>query len=501
MIEDLIELLEIQGVPQETKKNSQNETRTKSKKTTSSIKNDLRRLSLSKQVSIMEKIKQRKDKEEVKKKKLMKFVNKNKNKKINLGKFLNRMHDYEQKRIYDLDLKKFEQLQKDTSSLREKPKINKISLKIFENLPKEPLYKRTEEVLDEKKKRIENLSVYFILPKEIQQQREVMRNRYKKKYYSTENTKNDFDEYDHSLKTSSRDYSYLNKKKKKKEKTSKPKKDNFYDKQELWLKKAKIKYMEKLNQKQNLTYSDVTFHPHVNQVSLDILEMKNKINSDNDDIYKYNITNNNNNRSQDLILNKGKTIYDKLYQDYFKKYRNLQDYFNKSVNYYDSYNKNYNYNIYKIKKRNKFKSSSAKFLNSGNNKKDIKKYGSFHQRNINNKEASKKNNLKINKTMDELNTIWERKDISQASRNLRKLKQNISNYGQSEKGKNKKKKANDNFKWKNKLINLKSLTDKSVDETYHLNIRQNGAWKMDSINFVDDKKPSTRDVIKSIITN
>ena len=47
------------------------------------------------------------------------------------------------------------------------------------------------------------------------------------------------------------------------------------DKQELWLKKAKIKYMEKLNQKQNLTYSDVTFHPHVNQVSLDILEMKN----------------------------------------------------------------------------------------------------------------------------------------------------------------------------------------------------------------------------------
>ena len=233
---------------------------------------------------------------------------------------------------------------------------------------------------------------------------------------------------------------------------------------------------------------------------LDILEMKNKINSDNDDIYKYNITNNNN-RSQDLILNKGKTIYDKLYQDYFKKYRNLQDYFNKSVNYYDSYNKNYNYNIYKIKKRNKFKSSSAKFLNSGNNKKDIKKYGSFHQKNINNKEAFKKNNLKINKTMDELNTIWERKDISQASRNLRKLKQNISNYGQSEKGKNKKKKANDNFKWKNKLINLKSLTDKSVDETYHLNIRQNGAWKMDSINFVDDKKPSTRDVIKSMITN
>ena len=123
----------------------------------------------------------------------MKFVNKNKNKKINLGKFLNRMHDYEQKRKYDLDLKKFEQLQKDTSSLREKPNINKISLKIFENLPKEPLYKRTEEVLDEKKKRIENLSVYFILPKEIQQQREVMRNRYKKKYYSTENTKNDFD--------------------------------------------------------------------------------------------------------------------------------------------------------------------------------------------------------------------------------------------------------------------------------------------------------------------
>ena len=82
----------------------------------------------------MEKISQRRKKEEEQKKKEY-LNNLNKNKKMNLRQFLNRMENYEQKRKYNLELKKYEKLKKETSFLREKPKINAASLKFFENLP------------------------------------------------------------------------------------------------------------------------------------------------------------------------------------------------------------------------------------------------------------------------------------------------------------------------------------------------------------------------------
>ena len=498
MLEELLEFYNNPEEIPETKKISKIETKIKPKPKTSSLKKDLRRISISKQVSIMDKIQQRKEKEEAKKVKLLKFVNKKK--KINLRKFLNRMRNCQQKRKYDLELQKYEQLKKDTSSFRDKPKINKIQLKLFENLPKEPLYRRTEEVLDERKKRIENLSLYFILPKEIQKQKEVMRNRYKKKYYSAENTKNDLDDYEKIIMTSPiKGNNLRNKKKKKKGKIKKQKSDEFYNKQEIWLQKAKKKYLERLNKKQNdnqnYTLSDVTFHPYINKVSLDILEMRNRVNSNNDNIYKYNITNN---KSQDLNSNKGRTIYDKLYQDSFKKYNNIQYYF-KSVNYYDAYNENYNYNIYQIKKRNRFKSFSTKFLNAEKNKKISKKFASFQQRNLNDLDIFKRNKLKMNKTLDEINKSRKIKNISKPSRNFKYLNQNISNYDGSYRDINKRKKENDEYKLRKKLMNLKTFNNNSIDQTYHLNVRENGAWEMDSINYIIDKRANTRYVVNSII--
>ena len=41
-------------------------------------------------------------------------------------------------------------------------------------------------VLDEKKKVIESLSIFYTLPKEVQKQKKIMRNRYKIKNYSVE---------------------------------------------------------------------------------------------------------------------------------------------------------------------------------------------------------------------------------------------------------------------------------------------------------------------------
>ena len=505
MLDELKEFNNIPKIPPKIKIYSTYLTNTKKNSSTRSFKDDLRRLSNSKKITIMEKITQRKKKEEEQKKKEY-LNNLNKNKKMNLRQFLSRMQNYEQKRKYNLELKKYEKLKKETSFLREKPKINATSLKFFENLPKEPLYKRTEEVLDGQKKRIENLTIYYTLPKEIQNQKNIMRNRYKKKYYSAENTKNDFDDHENTLKTSSMDnYTLRNKKHKKREKMTKQKSDEFYNKQEAWFKnkKAKEQYFEKLNQKQNQTFSDITFHPYINQVTLELLDLKNRMNTNNDEFYKYNITNN---KSQygDVYLNNGRTIHDKLYEDSFKKYyNNNQNYLLNSNNNEDINNYNYNYNYYQAKKRNKFKSVSAKYLDIYKNRKinkDITIYN--NRRDLANKNQLKKNSLKVNKSLDDINYIRNSNDNSNTSRNIKKLKQKKNNVIQSEGEKYKKNEENDNYQWKNSLLSLKPLPGKTNDNTYHINVRQKGAWDDNLINLITfDKNANTRAIINSIMSN
>ena len=507
MLDELKEFLDIPKNPPKIKKFSTYLSKTKNKSSSKSFDDDLRRLNSSKKVSIMEKIKQRKKKEEKVKKKEY-YNNLNKNKKMNLRQFLNRMQNYEQKRKYNIELKKYEKLKKETSSLKEKPKINESSLKLFENLPKEPLYKRTEDILDTKKKMIENLTIYFTLPDEVQKniKRNKYKNKYKNKYYSAENTKNDFIEYENTIKTSSMEnYKLRNKKDKKIEKMTQQKSDEFYNKQEEWYKniKDKEKYFQKLYQKQNYTYSDITFHPYVSQVSLEILNLKNRANTNNDEFYKYNITNS---KSQygDLYLNNGKTIHDKLYEESLKKnYNNFnnQEYVLNSINYEDTYNNNYNYNLYQKKKNNKFRSVSAKYLDIDKNKKINKNCSYIHQKNFNNKNQVKKNSLKINKSFDDINLPMNKIENPNKLRNLKKLKRKKDDFIPGEEDKYKKNEENDNYQWKNSLLSLKSLPGKSNDYTYHINIRQKGAWDVNLINLITfDKNANTKAIINSIIS-
>ena len=510
MLDELKEFLNIPKIPPKIKIYSTFLKDKKKNYSTKSFKADLRRLSNSKKLSIMDKIIQRRKKEdEAKKREILK--NLNKNKKVNLRQFLNRMQNYEQKRKYNLELKKNEQLKQETSFLREKPKINTNSLKLYVNLPKEPLYKRTEEILDERKKVLENLTIFYTLPKEIQNQKNVKRNRYKKPYYSAENTKYDYDDYENTIKSSSIDNFYLrNKKHKKKEKMTKQKSDEFYNKQEAWYKnkKAKEQYCEKLNQKQNLTYSDITFHPYVNQVTFEILDIKNRINTNNDEFYKYNISNNKSQHGE-LDLNNGRTIHDRLYEESLKKYYNYQDYFLRSINYDDSYNYNYNYNLYLMRKRNKLRSISTQYLpryNDPENNRFNKNCKYCYQRRINNKIQFKKNNLKVNKSFDDINTIRNINNIndnSNTSINLNKLKNKNKNYIQvKEEEKYKKNEEINNYQWKNSLLSLNPLKGKINDYTYHINVRQKGAWDNNLMNLITlDKNANTRSIINSILFN
>ena len=505
MLDELLDFENVSKIPPKIKQYSTYLKKTKSNSRAESYKSDLKKLSSQKKITILEKINYRKKKEEEEKRKAL-FNNLQKNKKMNLRQFLSRMQNYEQRRKYNLELKKYEKLREETSYLREKPKINN-TLKFNEKIPKEPLYKRTEEVIDERKKMIENLTIFYTLPKEIQKQKNIMRNRYKIKYYSAENTKNDFDDNDNNntIKSFSIE-NLLNKKKNQKgnhKKMTKQKSDEFYNKQEEWYKnkKAKEQYYEQLIQKQQNTYSDITFHPYINQVTLEILDIKNNINTNNEEFYKYNI-----NRSQydDFDVNKGRTIFDKLYEDSFKKNYNKPDYILNSINYED----NYNYTLYQIKKRDKYKNILPKYLDIYKN--DNNKNNKRMNKTINFDIKLKKRNLKENKSYDDINTMNSinnnYNDFNNRinSRNLKSNKPQkpyINNINNNEE-KYKRHEEIDNYQWKNTLLSIKSDKRKYNDYTYHINVRQKGAWDSNFLNQIKlDKNANTRSIINDIISN
>ena len=94
-------------------------------------------------------------------------------------------------------------------------------------------------------------------------------------------------------------------------------------------------------------------------------------------------------------------------------------------------------------------------------------------------------------------------DNTLTPRNARKLNQkNKQNKQQVEESKYKKNEEIDNYQWKNSLLNLKSLHGKTNDITYHINIRQRGAWDNNFMNnIILDKNENTKALINSIVYN
>ena len=71
------------------------------------------------------------------------------------------------------------------------------------------------------------------------------------------------------------------------------------------------------------------------------------------------------------------------------------------------------------------------------------------------KNQLKKNSLKVNKSLDDINIIKYSNENSNTSRNIKKLKQKKNNLIPSEGEKYKKNEENDNYQWKNSLLSLK----------------------------------------------
>lgn len=452
-----------------------------------------------------DKVLMRKKKEEEKKRKAEIYKELHKNKKMNLHQFLSRVQNYEQKKKYNLELKKFNQLQKETASLQDKPKLSYNTLKICQTIPKEPLYKRTDDVLKEHDQEIKNLTIFYSMPKEVRERDTLDNgngpnknnktiNKYgikNKKSYSVEVTRNN-DDYE-SLQMIENKNKKTNDPSKK---MTKQKSDEFFYKQEKWLKnkRARNQYFEKFYQIQNDTYSNVTFHPYVSQATLEILDIKNRLNNDNDDFYKYHIPNSYS-QYNNLELNKGRTIWDKLYEEAGQKKNCCEEHSlkefkpltKKSSNRFRNISSKY-FDLYSNPDKTNKKKRNNNINNSfdNNNKKMIK------MKTVNNSFDNKYN-------LDELNNMNTTAHFGKKKENKRRSFYECDDINEYNYYKMKQEK--EKFHWRNSLLKIKPPVNAEInDYTYHLNVMQTSAWNDNFVNKVTfDGNAKARSVINLMI--
>ena len=115
------------------------------------------------EMTLAEKVLQRqlaeKQKLEEKKRKILKELHKKK--KINVKKFLTREAGYEQKKIYNIEQKRFKELEEENKNFKDKPILSNKTKEICKNdkTKKKPIYLRTKEILENRQKNLENLNI------------------------------------------------------------------------------------------------------------------------------------------------------------------------------------------------------------------------------------------------------------------------------------------------------------------------------------------------------
>ena len=432
-------------------------------------------------LTLGDKVLLRKRLEEEKNRKAETYKDLHKNKKINLSQFLSKLKFYEQNQKYNLELIKYKQLLKETESNQDKPKLSYNTLKLCETMPKQPpLYKRINQVIERNKEEINKFNLLNTMPKEerkidkfekdkLKENNKCLNNsdkKIKKKFYSTEvSRKNDNNEHDDSFQ--------IHKNKKNRSKLSKKiiiqKSNDFFNEQINWLKNKKERNLNQ-NQNKNSTDSKITFHPYISRATLEILDIKNRLNNNNNEIYKYNILNGNipyNN----LKLNKGRTIWDKLYQE-GRKNKSCD---NGNMIKESSLKKNPNKFVYldldncKNKIKNKLNINNS-FYNKNKKKKPISKF--FDDKNCQNHKKKKENTR---------SSFLECDDIKEY--NYYKIK-----------------KEKEKYHWRNSLLKMKPLYLEPNDGTYHLNIMQTSAWNDNYVNKITfDGNKKCRSVINLFI--
>ena len=392
-------------------------------------------------VSLAEKVlKRQQDEQEARRREILKQLNKKKY--MDLDKFLTRVVGYEQKKNFDLEQKRFKQLEEESKLCKERPLLSHKTIEMCKSLNKKPIYERTNEIIEKKQKNIN----------EIKNREYSNNNKLRSKKSSDDKQKNvkannsmdNINENENKNKRKKKEY-IINDVTKNKKMNAKEMED-YYNRQREWKKRTDEKNKMKENNKKGIKESgkEEYFHPHISQGSIEIISAKNEANEynkqfqgtkqgnlfyiDNDNTY----TNN---------LNFGKSVYDRLYEDNALNEIRKNDYINKSICSFQPFTN-----------KNKYKQIQSKYYDINNTKRPDKK-----------KLRNYKNKPKLNKSVEVVKN--NDADINDKIHKINKKQINEP--------------------WTNTLLKIKNKKNSNVDDNcYRLNIRQASAWNENDVNTV-----------------
>lgn len=261
-------------------------------------------------MSLAEKIRQQRLLEEKSKQKEKYIKELHKSRKVDITKFLTRNKMKEQKRLFNIEKERNELIEKEREEIQEKPKISEESIKIcLTKRRKKPIYLRTQSIIEERKKKIEEL---------------------KKERYNLSLSPTRTKSEERRIKTESYSLERFN---------------TFYDNQIKWSEKVKCdNEKRKIDLEENSKQlKECIFHPELSLGSLDIIDTIN---------YFESMNGKKNNES----------IFNKLYNEMYEKQKKIEKIKKKNIPTFKPY----------FNKNEKYKKIAAKFINKGTYSYNIK---------------------------------------------------------------------------------------------------------------------------------
>ena len=368
----------------------------------------------------------------------------------------------EQKKNYDLEQTRFKKLEEESKFCKERPLLSHKTEEMCKTLYKKPIYERAKEIIKNREKKL------MILKKDEYNINKKLRN---KKNNKKGNNSMDKINQNEEKKIKRKEYIINEKTKNRKMNTSEMK--DYYNKQNEWKKrlveKTKLKVKNQKKGKKGIQpqpEEESSFHPHICQGTIEIINAKNEVNVMNNPYQRtdYNNYYQNNDKNQNRI-HLGKTVYDRLYEENALNEMKKQEYLNKSLCSFQPFTN-----------KNKYRQIQSKY-NEIDNK--IKR-GKNKNKNKNVHRGNKSVEIISKNEINEIN-----------DKNKLKSKQDIVNEMKAIS-------KDINEPWTNTLLKLKKNKNNSFDFSYRLNIRQASAWNENDVNIIPLKGDS-REIVKYFI--
>ena len=383
-------------------------------------------------------LKRQQEEQENKRREILKQLQKPKN--VNLKKFLTRTVGYEQKKNFDLEQKRFKQLEEETKICKDRPLLSHRTAEMCKTMYKKPIYKRTKEIIEKREKRINDIK---------NKDYSKLRSKKKKLNKSMDNINTD------KVKKRKKKEYIINEKTKNKKMNSSEMRE-YYQRQYDWKNRLEEKNQLYLkNKKKDKTVEcGEFFHPKISPGTIEIINEKNRLNERN---HNQNIDSNNQYyyAKNDLNLNKltlGKNVYDRLYEDNALNEIKKNDNISKAACSFQPFTN-----------KNKYKQIQPKY-------KEIK----LKNKKLKQRTRNAKNDLRGARSVE-----VERKKDTIETHNKKKMN---SSFDVDKKSNQKQKKISE--PWSNVLLRLKNNNNEVEDISYRLNVRQASAWNENDVNTV-----------------